>query len=309
MKTRILIFMFVMLAIFACSFTNQTKKQSIEVVRVPHGNGPAGTAGVLSTGAPGEVTCAACHGGGTHSADMFLDEIYLNAAALGYLKGQLHVFLTEIMSTNPYPYAGFQVTILDTAGNQAGFPLYPNTPNSNISTRYFSNITRRFYMEHDKPVTPNLVFKNGSANYRAYLGFAWQASPFYEGPVYVRACGIIANGDSAVTGDKPMCLELVLYHAQTLDGKIKEVNQEEKEKDIWYLGFSDNTAVITTDLSIRKDIEIELINLHGTIVQSKHLSIFGRTQNKVNFDVAAGFYILRVWDGTTIKTRKVTITN
>lgn len=241
-----------------------------------HSHGPATTARVFATGAPGETHCSSCHTGGNYSGDIFVREILQQAEVNGYIKGATHAIMVEFLSPDTFKNGGIQFVVLDTAGNQAGWVLPPNTPNSPIANRF--NWFRKLYLEHDKPITAARV---GNLR-KIYMAAAWIPSPFYDGPVTIHAGIAACNGNGAVTGDIGFDGQLTLYPARPLlaEGDSIDNTTEYPQQEI-SATYQSGRLRIHINMDEAESIQMEVLNINGQRVIRETLYI-DKGSNKVD---------------------------
>ncbi len=148
----------------------------------PHGGDKnSGQAPVGRTGAPGEGSCANCHGGGSFSGQVVFQLGEDNAQA--YVPGETYL----ITFTGDYdaPRYGFSMTVLDGDNQPAGDFTIINTDN----TSFANPANGRQYVGH----------RNASAN-NEWI-FEWTAPDEDIGPVTFYHVINAANGDNGTGGD------------------------------------------------------------------------------------------------------------
>lgn len=179
-------------------------------------NGRATQANAGNTGAPGETTCAQCHGGsafGTVSVIINIFEVGTTDPVLAYVPGTTYDMRVTVNNTSGTPGGrGFQMTCLTTPGNQ---PLagYSNlASNVKQKTLTVGPQNGRTYVEHNG-VTPNNQFN-----------FQWTAPAVGQGSVRFTASGNSVNLNNATSGDGSGSTFLVLPQAQALTASVQAAN-------------------------------------------------------------------------------------
>lgn len=148
----------------------------------PHGGGKnSGQAPIGRTGAPGEGSCANCHGGGSFSGQVVFQLGEEDVAA--YVPGETYL-ITFIGDYNA-PRYGFSVTVLDGSNQPAGSFALINADNTWLATP----ANGRQYVGH----------RNASAN-NEWM-FEWTAPDEDIGPVTFYHAINAANGDNGTGGD------------------------------------------------------------------------------------------------------------
>lgn len=262
-----------------------------------HLSGPARHGCLDATGADG-VTCCNCHGGAT-AADggIFITENSQNAATLGYLYGQSHLMMVELLSTSSYPISGISMTVVDSNGYGVGSFLPGNTTNA-VNLPITTCTTRnRSYVEQLTGITP---FVTGGSNYRSFIGASWVPGFGYYGPVHFFASGVIANGNNAVTGDACFSTSLTLYPAHPLEvppGSTAITTDSGRKASILYddpvrlLYIADEASLVKTYIH----------DLTGACVASgAHETIRGLNTIELPKSLSGGLYVLSIkdWDGS-----------
>src|SRR5262245_45113774 len=139
------------------------------------------------TGAPGELTCSSCHGGGASGGTLSITGLPAN-----YTPNQ-EVTLTVNLSQAGRTRFGFQLTVIDDTGKRAG-DLTPNDGNTQTQLNTVSG-NQRQYINHtssgSNPVSP------GQGSWT----FKWKAPAQSVGQVTFYISGNAANGNFTTTGD------------------------------------------------------------------------------------------------------------
>ena len=133
------------------------------------------------TGAPGESTCTACHVQTTRTGF-----VSLTGAPTTYSPGATYG-MTVTVNTTGVRY-GFEMTAIDSAGNQAG-NLQPTTVNTQNKTGIVGANTRQ-YIEH-----------TSTGNSFSNWTFNWIAPSAVAGPITFYVAGLRANNDVNTTSD------------------------------------------------------------------------------------------------------------
>ncbi|REK02103.1 MAG: hypothetical protein DWQ38_06905 [Acidobacteria bacterium] len=145
------------------------------------------------TGAPGESDCTACHtdfvvNSGTGS-------IEITGVAADFDPGEA-IPVTVTVSQNDAVIFGFQLTVLDENGLEAGALSLPKqNPAEMQIVEGFVNTDTRHYVEHTSQGTQPTQFGTKSWT------FTWTAPLNNTGPVTFYAAGNAANSDGDSTGD------------------------------------------------------------------------------------------------------------
>ena len=165
------------------------------------------------TGAPGEGTCASCHGSFplNSGGGMFT----IAGLPANYLSGQ-EVDITITLTQSNRALYGFQVTVVDDAGSQAGTLIV--TDSARTKTVAGGVGGGRVYIEHTlNGTTP-------SATNRGSWTFRWRAPATSAGRVTFYAAGNAANGNGNPGGDFIYTATAVTQPAAQLAPTITNLN-------------------------------------------------------------------------------------
>src|SRR5215467_1680680 len=139
------------------------------------------------TGAPGELTCSECHGGGPMGGTLSINGLPTN-----YSPNQ-EITLTVTLAQQNRLRFGFQLTAIDDTGKRVGDLI----PNDNRTQTQANNVNgnQRQYINH-----------TGQGNAPASAGqgswtFRWKAPAQTVGRVTFFVAGNAANGNFSPTGD------------------------------------------------------------------------------------------------------------
>jgi len=259
-----------------------------------HGCGPATVGRAFSSGAPGETTCGSCHAGGSYGGDIFITERFQNAAQNGYVKGSVHALFVEVLSSDPFVNGGVQFTVLDTANQQAGFVLPPNTTNSNIANRF--NWYRKLYMEHDRPIIPTQLV----GVLKIYIAAAWIPSFNQGGPVTVYASAALCDGDSTANGDNEFTTQMTLYEAIPL-GVVTDDSLTQTSSDQTYaVNTVYRNGILKSKIRMSPDVDqvyVEVYNMNRQCLLSTS-AVLNSPSNTYSFEqpMPSGIYLMMVSD-------------
>ena len=258
----------------------------IQYIAIAHGGGPATVGRAFSTGAPGETTCASCHSGGSFGGDIFITEVIQDALANGYVKTQPHGLIVEVLSSDNFSVGGVQFVVLDTAGNQAGFVLPPNTSNSPIANRF--NWYGKLYLEHDIPISRTNIGTTG----RIFIGGTWIPSWNYDGPVFVYACAVLADGNSSVTGDNTFCTSVTLYPSRPLGIADSVFTNEPSPDDTWGIWQDHTGSYLVVHSKEEGWIYFDAVSAEGRIVDSGWFHYgYGLTRIKLHPSGSGAYFV------------------
>lgn len=139
------------------------------------------------TGAPGESTCADCHGGGTLGGTLAI-----NGLPQSYTPGQDITITVRLAQTGRTRF-GFQLTAIDSTGKQAG-TLTTNDNRTQLQSAQVNGNTRQ-YINHTSPGTD--PFQTGVGQWT----FTWKAPAQDVGQITFYAAGNAANNNGTTSGD------------------------------------------------------------------------------------------------------------
>src|SRR5215813_925101 len=140
-----------------------------------------------NTGAPGEFTCATCHGGGPSGGTLSISGLPAN-----YSPNQEVTLTVTLSQANRVRY-GFQLTAIDDSGKKAG-DLTPNDNRTQLKTDVVLG-NQRQYIEHTS--AGNAPSSPGQGSWT----FKWKAPAQFVGRVTFYIAGNAANGDFTPNGD------------------------------------------------------------------------------------------------------------
>lgn len=138
------------------------------------------------TGAPGESTCTACHGGGPAGGVLTIEGL-----PTSYTAGQ-QITVTVRLNHPGRPRYGFELTALGPGGTSAGTIELIEPTRTQLKQSFFG--PQRTYVEHT--FTGTAPF-----NAQGLWTFRWTAPATSTGTVTFYAAGNSANGDSTSSGD------------------------------------------------------------------------------------------------------------
>lgn len=138
------------------------------------------------TGAPGESTCTACHGGGPVGGVLTIEGL-----PTSYTAGQ-QITVTVRLNHPGRPRYGFELTALGPGGTSVGTIELTEPNRTQLKQSFFG--PQRTYIEHTI---------NGIAPFNAQglWTFRWTAPAASTGTVTFYAAGNSANNDGSTTGD------------------------------------------------------------------------------------------------------------
>jgi uncharacterized protein (TIGR03437 family) len=140
------------------------------------------------TGAPGEGTCSGCHSGGPPGGT-----IQITGLPANYAPDQEYT-LTVTVAQQGRPRFGFQTTVIDGGGRQAGTLIVSDAARTQSITGNVGG-NQRTYIEHtSNGINPTSAGQN-------VWTFRWRAPAASTGRVTFYVAGNAANGDFTSFGD------------------------------------------------------------------------------------------------------------
>jgi len=146
------------------------------------------------TGAPGEANCTACHS--DYDVNSGSGRIQISGVPSTYLPGQ-QIPVTVTVSQADAVYYGFQLTAINSAGQNAGLLTVPAgiPPRMQIVTGIVDTDQRQ-YIEH----TSDGLFIDGVFGSNTWT-FLWTAPAQADGPISFYAAGNAADGTGSTQND------------------------------------------------------------------------------------------------------------
>ena len=281
------------LGLATIGFVSMQRNETINVTTM-HGKNTtlfSGGADAGKTGAPGEQSCAQCHGssqsGATENLFTLLDG---TTPTTGYVPGQTYsAGLT--MASNP-SVKGFEVTALDGNNNMAG----TFTAISLAGTQKKTGPTRE-YITH-----------TGSTNAPSGWGWTWNAPATDVGNVTFYIATNKANGNNNATGD-------VIYLSQHVIGSSASVVELSESKFNFEAGYASNGNQLIIDFNTEEagDMAINIVDLSGKSVFNEVLgtSLIGENHQKVALGKTLndGIYIVNFFINNNAMSTKIMVKN
>lgn len=241
------------------------------------GNPPNG-----KTGAPGDNTCAQCHGGNTS----YQGTISLSGIPDTIAPATTYSVTMTLKATSGSPAkGGFQLVALNSSNQNAGTIT---TTDSQTGTDFYNN---RTYLEH----RPAKAFTNNEVAYT----FDWMSPETTEDDdITLYFCGNFANGDSSSNGDKTINSSFSTH----LKMNISDTKDPTSTNKInIFPNPSTGLFTIKYDRLNQQNINWTVFDIHGNKVLSGNNSTVNLTNQ------ARGVYFVKfINEGNTI-TKKITI--
>lgn len=242
----------------------------------PEGIGIAG-----NTGAPGESTCASCHGaslivGGSESTLTFNDSVNTNITAYKPNHTYNLTFSLSVLSNK-----GFQIVALDANNKQAGTFTAGNT--TMVTTR-----SGKQYLNHID-------------NFNTSWSFKWKAPSSNLGDITF----YVAAGNRRTIYKSSYNLA-AFVESQTTDIKINENNFE---FTAFYVASSQN-LFLKYDANLKGDAFVNVIDLNGrSVVYRKVGPVNGTSAKEIELPMAVqpGTYVVNMFVNNYMSSKKIIV--
>lgn len=153
------------------------------------------------TGAPGEGTCAACHGGASPAPTISLTQNGQPPSV--YIPGGSPVMLTLSVSHPSLNRYGFQLTVLSAQSGQENIPSQGLSTGSNPGIVLQTGANGRRYLAHQ-----------GTSSTGVW-SFEWTPPATNVGPITWYIAANAVNGNGTTTGDAPGTFTITLNPDQS----------------------------------------------------------------------------------------------
>lgn len=230
-----------------------------------HGNQVLNTGGAPAgrTGAPGEVSCIACHGGSVLDGNIGVNVLELNAGGTEYVPNETNSM--QLTFNDASNKNGFQLVVLNAADEMAGSLSVSDAVNTKSLASAFLN---RQYISHTAD----------GANLNTW-SFDWLA-PAAGGDVTFYVATNKTNSNAATSGD----LIYVSQHTFTSPDLVG-ITQEKEISQKLTVGFQPNTnqLVLDFDVTASNELSLNVTDLSGRSVFFKNMGIYtpGNYSDKV----------------------------
>jgi hypothetical protein len=237
------------------------------------------------TGAPGESTCADCHG----TLDSGPGSVSITAD-FNYTPGDTLDVTVDISQAGQTRW-GFELTALDGSNQMAGDLVATDTARMLVTTAG----SGRQYIKQTTLGTDDTHGNNTS------WSFKWAAPVSDVGPVTFYVCGVAANGASGPNGDFCYSDTYVLLTTDVVDSDDAGLPQGFRLAQNYPNPFNPATT-IEFDLSKKSAVELVVYNVLGQEVKvltqgdlgaGTHQIVWDGTDN-VGQTVASGLYFYRL---------------
>lgn len=239
------------------------------------------------TGAPGESTCAGCHGGSTPLQGSVQIEGLPNRIMGGT---SYDITVRAVVSNGTGELAGFQLVALDENNQNIGTLAEAG---NNVD---FESFNSRNYAEHN-----SAKFFNG--NDQITYNFQWIAPDDKEsGSVTMYAASVLANGNGSSGGDR------VVTNNRTAEFEVS-TSITDKDLSASIVSFP-NPAVdyvqFTWDsYQVTQGAKITITNMNGSTLIQQECGI-GATQERIDIrSLTAGIYLATIEVDDRIATKKI----
>lgn len=277
------------------AFTNLSKT-TISVfhsknVKYPNGQNIAG-----NTGAPGESTCATCHGaslkvGGAESSMAFKDSA--NVVVTDYKPNHTYnlTFAYSISGKK-----GFQVVALDPTNKQAGTLIAG-------SNTLVANANSKQYLNHKSSSASSWTFKwkapaTNVGDVTFYVA-AGNLSSIYKSTYKLAAFVDTTNQGGGNNGGG----------SDTTKTNAIRVNENNFEFNAFYVAASQNLYV-KYDASLKGDAFVNVIDMNGRSVAYKKLGAvngISAKETEIPFVAQPGTYIVNMFVNNYMSTKKIVV--
>ena len=280
MNKKVYVFIFILSGVLGLAMTTLTKRGEFgyyhKTKLYPDGVGIAG-----NTGAPGESTCASCHGaslivGGSESTLTFKDSV--NTSITSY-KPNHSYNLTFALSE--LTIKGFQIVGLDANNKQAG------TLTSGTTTMVTTKGGKQ-YLNHTDKLNSSWTFK-------------WKAPSTNVGDItfYVTA------------GNKKTIYKSSYKLAAFVESKTTDikVNENNFEFTAFYVAASQN-LYLKYDADLKGDAFVNVIDLNGRSVTYKKVGMVNGTSKKeieLPMSVQPGTYVINMFVNNYMSSKKILV--
>jgi hypothetical protein len=268
---------------------NQNK---VEVLNKYHATSPKSTGGGPAgrTGAPGEMSCTACHSGAVQDGNQGANVLQLAGGGTEYLPETMNSFtltFNQAASKN-----GFQVVALNASNQMAGaFEITAPTHTQIVTSTPLS----RSYVTHTSAGTA-----------LSSWSFDW-FGPAVGGNVTFYVATNKTNSNSGSSGDVIYTSSHV-FTAPDFTG-LSEVQQQSDAFSVGYIPSS-NQLLLDFELTAFSDITVNVVDLQGRSVQFERIGARtpGSYSEKVQLNsLPKGIYSVSLFIGNRPMTKKVII--
>jgi hypothetical protein len=277
---KVYVFILFLSGILSLAMSTFTKKGEFgfyhKTKLYPEGIGIAG-----NTGAPGESTCASCHGaslivGGSESTLTFNDSVNTNITAYKPNHTYNLTFSLSVLSNK-----GFQIVALDANNKQAGTFTAGNT--TMVTTR-----SGKQYLNHID-------------NFNTSWSFKWKAPSSNLGDITF----YVAAGNRRTIYKSSYNLA-AFVESQTTDIKINENNFE---FTAFYVAASQN-LFLKYDANLKGDAFVNVIDLNGRSVAYRKVgSVNGTSAKEIELPMAVqpGTYIVNMFVNNYMSSKRIIV--
>lgn len=244
------------------------------------------------TGAPGETSCADCHGA-SQSGSGINTLVMLDGATpvTNYVPGTTYNMVLNLNASDVRE--GFQSTVLEISGNSFAGDF---TGNNGFGTA-ITSFNGRKYANHTSS-------SNTSAN--QFWSWEWQAPATDLGPIRFYIATNIANGNSASSGD-------AIYLSEHLFGSTSGIQEIEEDVTDFSAGFVPSTNEVSINFSSKTvdGMFLNLVDLSGKSVFVSRPGNSSLGDNSVNValpsDIKTGVYVVNFLVGNKAMKSKIMI--
>jgi len=299
MNKKVYVFMFIPTGILSLAMSTFTKKGEFgfyhKTKLYPDGVGIAG-----NTGAPGESTCASCHGaslivGGSESTLTFKDSV--NSLITSYKPNHTYnlTFGLSVLSGK-----GFQVVALDTNKKQAGTLTAGNT--TMVTTQ-----GGKQYLNHTDKLNSSWTFKwkapsTNVGDITFYVAAGNRRTIYkssYKIPVFVDTTNQGGGNTGGNTGGG----------ADTTKTNGIKINENNFDFTAFYVTASQN-LYLKYDANLKGDAFLNVLDMNGRSVAYKKLGpVNGNSTKEIELpmDVQPGTYVINMFVNNYMSSKKIVV--
>lgn len=245
------------------------------------------------TGAPGEGSCADCHGS-AQSGTGINTLVMLDGATpvSNYVPGSTYNMVLNLSASDVKE--GFEATVLEISGNTFAGDF---TGVNGFGTQLGTPFNGREYVTHTNT-------SNTSSN--QFWSWEWQAPATDLGPIKFYVATNIANGNGLSSGD-------AIYLSEHLFGSTAGIQEVEEDITDFSAGFVPATNEVTVNFSSKTvdGMFLNLVDLNGksVFVSRPGNSTLGANNVKIALpsDIKSGVYIVNFLVGNKAMKSKIMI--
>ncbi|WP_170853749.1 choice-of-anchor V domain-containing protein [Lishizhenia tianjinensis] len=269
---------------FNATQVDTISSKSIAAHRVNSSGAPSGR-----TGAPGEATCTACHGGTIQDGSSVLEINFPNNATT-FLPDEIYT-LTLNFSAGAAKN-GFQLTVLDNTNSKVG------TLSNVDNTTSISSFNGRQYLNHTFAGTSQTSWD-----------FQWIAPAISVTDVTFYVAANKTNSNGSTSGD--VIYTRSMSFNQDATAGIFELQENKMDFQVGYAS-KDNSLKLDVNVLEENTAFVSVVDLQGKVVFEKNLGELFTGMNNLSFTMPTtlenGIYVVNFMLGNTSASEKLMIT-